>query len=803
MGMERVSLSRSRIWVTGLLLCASLFVHAQQENLFSKEVSDAYESALSLNDQRKYFKAYQAMKDVVNALDVELQQRGMTEAGKNLSDMDFQYLYWPANKSFGEIAYAVGLQVEMEKVSAKLRKLIQQRYGEGTAGLTDDAQDDTSLAWRDGYLAEVDKIDAGRYFLTGEYEKAIQALQDALERQPYMTEFVYKVQDEIAQNYYALEDYPQALHYLDQCLASGAFDEDARHGGEQTDYYHILSQRALCLARLGRYDEAKQDIVKVERWMKLQKDPQGYAETLRKKAKILLLEYDKTGRYDDRIPSYYREYLSIARNYIDAHFIEMDESQREQYWLAEQPFVTDCYRLEDKAPAMLYDVALFSKAVLLQMGRDFTSTMTQEQRKTALAAIRMDWKTVWRKMPQTSTAIEFISYSKDGKPHMAAVVLNKKRNLPIFIDIAPLEKIATQKLNEGLTVKEALASLGGTEKDVLYGDSILPELLWNEQLVQAIGDSHDVYFAADGIFHQLAIEYLLPSSLSNKNFHRLTSTRMLTAPHRPFRSDSMLLCGGVDYTASYEQTEYDSLENDRQAYVSLASQNIALPYLEGSRREVDSICVVRHNEQDFVLRGDSVTERTIRKWMNHFHVLSISTHGFFAEATNQGVDIRPIDSDTQLSQSCLFLSGAEQNMRSGLFDSSQPDGILSARELAASDMSNVDVVVLSACQSGLGDITIDGVFGLQRGLKTAGARALVVSLWQVDDQATIQFMLELFKNLKNGMKLHEAFSQARTTLRTTEVTQLYPRRGRQPLLVTKKYNQPLFYDAFILIDGIE
>ena len=142
-------------------------------------------------------------------------------------------------------------------------------------------------------------------------------------------------------------------------------------------------------------------------------------------------------------------------------------------------------------------------------------------------------------------------------------------------------------------------------------------------------------------------------------------------------------------------------------------------------------------------------------------------------------------------------------MRSGLFDSSQPDGILSARELAASDMSNVDVVVLSACQSGLGDITIDGVFGLQRGLKTAGARALVVSLWQVDDQATIQFMLELFKNLKNGMKLHEAFSQARTTLRTTEVTKLYPRRGRQPLLVTKKYNQPQFYDAFILIDGIE
>lgn len=803
MRMKTFSFCRGRMWLAVFLLCVSVVTDAQQKDVFGDEMKKAYETARLLNDQRKYFKAYEAMKEVVNDLDMELQRQGVKEAGDGLSDADFQNLYWPANKSLGEIAYALGLHGEMKKISAKLQNLIQQKYGKMTAETESGGYDATAIAWRDGYLAEVAKMDAGRYFLIGQYGTAIVELQNALEKQAYVPEFVYKVHDEMAQNYYAQGEYELALEHLDICLESEAFDEDARYGGSLKDYYDILSQRALCLARLARYEEAKNDIGKVEKWMKTKSDKRGYAETLRKKAKILMLEYDKTGHYDNKILLCYKEYLSIARNYIDTHFVEMDESQREQYWLAEQPFVTDCYRLEDKAPAMLYDVALFSKAVLLQMGRDFTSTMSLRQRKTALAAIRMDWKTVWNKMPRWSVAIEFIAYEKEGKPHVAALVLNKKKSVPVFVDMASLAEIMAQKLDGGVTVEQALASLGGKEKDALYGDSILPTLLWNQQLVEAIGDSQDVFFSADGIFHQLAIEYLLPPSLSGKNFYRLTSTRMLATAHHPFRSDSMLLCGGVDYTSSHEPTESDACENDRQAYASFSAQGITLPYLDGSRREIDSICNVRQSEKDYVLKGTSVTERAVRQLMNRYHVLTISTHGFFAEAATRGVDIRPMDSDTQMSQSCLFLSGVERNIRDALFDPSQPDGILTARELAATNLSNVDVVILSACQSGLGHITVDGVFGLQRGLKTAGVRALIVSLWQVDDQATTHFMLELCKNMQHGMKLHDAFSQARETLRTTEVTKLYPRRGRQPLLVTTKYGQPQFYDAFILIDGME
>ena len=137
------------------------------------------------------------------------------------------------------------------------------------------------------------------------------------------------------------------------------------------------------------------------------------------------------------------------------------------------------------------------------------------------------------------------------------------------------------------------------------------------------------------------------------------------------------------------------------------------------------------------------------------------------------------------------------------YDASKPDGILSARELAGMDLSDVDLVTMSACQSGMGTTTVDGVFGLQRGLKTAGVKAVIASLWEVDDQATITLMSNLYANLEKKMTLHDAFFSARHILETTKVTKRYPRRGLSDLIIEKYYNKPRFYNAFILIDGLE
>ena len=118
------------------------------------------------------------------------------------------------------------------------------------------------------------------------------------------------------------------------------------------------------------------------------------------------------------------------------------------------------------------------------------------------------------------------------------------------------------------------------------------------------------------------------------------------------------------------------------------------------------------------------------------------------------------------------------------------------------NLSQTDLMVLSACQTGLGFVTPDGVAGLQRGLKAAGVKALVVSLWKVDDQATAILMKALISNLDKGMDITEAFREARQHLMKTVTERRYKRGGELPdLVVTKKYDKPQYHDAFILIDG--
>ena len=90
------------------------------------------------------------------------------------------------------------------------------------------------------------------------------------------------------------------------------------------------------------------------------------------------------------------------------------------------------------------------------------------------------------------------------------------------------------------------------------------------------------------------------------------------------------------------------------------------------------------------------------------------------------------------------------------------------------DLKGVDITVMSACMSGLGYITPDGVYGLQRGLKTAGVKTIISTLWSVDDEASSFFVIQLYKNLEAGMSVHEAFWTARETLQKYEKVGLVP-----------------------------
>ena len=210
------------------------------------------------------------------------------------------------------------------------------------------------------------------------------------------------------------------------------------------------------------------------------------------------------------------------------------------------------------------------------------------------------------------------------------------------------------------------------------------------------------------------------------------------------------------------------------------------------------------------------------------NALHIATHGFYwteREAAQLdglaflGTDMPTVvQEDKALTRSGLLLAGANTALKGLPLPEGVEDGVLTAKEIAALDLRSLDLVALSACQTGLGEITGDGVFGLQRGFKKAGANTLLMSLWKVDDTATQLLMTQFYKNLLAGMGKYEALAAAQKYLRELEVEvkitsgKTYfqqkqdERAGKQEEVKYKtmrRYADPKYWAAFILLDGVE
>ena len=244
--------------------------------------------------------------------------------------------------------------------------------------------------------------------------------------------------------------------------------------------------------------------------------------------------------------------------------------------------------------------------------------------------------------------------------------------------------------------------------------------------------------------------------------------------------------------------------------VRALEENGKISYLPGTLKEVNNINEVlgEADKSDVLLyRGDEGTESSFKDISNKdCSVIHIATHGFFykQDDTQKAIDtdhlfrdlnlhfisddIQVIDEDKMLTRSGLIFAGADNTINNVTIPQGVDDGILYADEISNLNLGNVNLVVLSACQSGLGNIaSSEGVFGLQRGFKLAGVHSIIMSLWKVDDNATQILMTEFYKNIVAGKSYQEAFAEAQNTLRLEE---------------DGKYDSPQYWAAFILLDDI-
>ena len=223
-------------------------------------------------------------------------------------------------------------------------------------------------------------------------------------------------------------------------------------------------------------------------------------------------------------------------------------------------------------------------------------------------------------------------------------------------------------------------------------------------------------------------------------------------------------------------------------------------YLPGTKKEVESIDkMLKDNHLSVQLfTMTSANEESFKAISGkHQNILHIATHGFYwSDSTAQKKDyfsqraLRLDDNQPTLpaidplNRCGLLFAGANTALSGHSADLPEgvQDGILTAKEISLLDLRDADLVVLSACETGKGEITGEGVFGLQRAFKQAGAQTIIMSLWPVNDAATQMLMTEFYRNwITNHQPKREAFRNAQNTVRT-------------------QFEEPVYWAGFIMLD---
>lgn len=471
----------------------------------------------------------------------------------------------------------------------------------------------------------------------------------------------------------------------------------------------------------------------------------------------------------------------------------------------------------DKYNALVTNISIYNKLLGKSINERFMNADSLsniiEQQEMILARdskaygnythnLTISWKDVQNGLGDGDIAIEFLDfpiYNSDSTVYVA-LTLKKGYDSPHMVML-----FEEKQLN-------AIA------EDIYYSQTDVSDLVW-KPLEEELRGIRNVYFAPSGELHRIGIEYLPISKTENISdvytLHRLSSTRQLAVVQYETKGKNNIIYGGINYDEKSRIVSRDSASTKgsvlrtafSRANVDSLSLRNSFEYLEGSKKEADMIAedMKMHHVPYIYYSGTDGSEESF-KLLNGTKpkTMHIATHGFYfskseAEKTifarpdmemmTEGIQkiSHPVE-DKPMTRSGLLFSGCNRAFRHEQIPDCEEDGILTAQEISRLDLRGLDLVVLSACQTGLGDlISGEGVFGLQRGFKKAGAKTILMSLNKVDDEATQILMVEFYKNLMNGKSKHQSLKDSQKYLRQVE---------------NGKYDKPEYWASFILLDGI-
>ena len=391
------------------------------------------------------------------------------------------------------------------------------------------------------------------------------------------------------------------------------------------------------------------------------------------------------------------------------------------------------------------------------------------------------WTDVRNNLKNNESAIEFSKYydSKDSCYKYMAQLLRPSFEYPHIVKLGSEKEIEKYKAGNGL--------------------SELYRLVWKpiDSLLQGV---ETVYYSPDGMLYSVPFHALCMNDSAGCNYlmdkytlHQLSTTRYLadsTLINTKPLNNSIALYGGINYDAVNDTTSTKQEESNEDFILANTLKREttfgAVSYLPGTKQEVESVVPLfnKNKWNTTIATGSKASEQLFKSYSDTLapSIIHIATHGFAfpdkeEKRKKNNMDMLMLN-NTQMQYTAaedpmmrcgLMFAGANKSWtgkQKEMIEQTGQDGILTAAEVANMDLSNTKLVVLSACETGLGKVEgSEGVFGLQRGFKLAGVEQLIVSLWKVPDRETMELMNLFYTDLTITKDPVVSFSKAQKQMR--------------------------------------
>ena len=452
------------------------------------------------------------------------------------------------------------------------------------------------------------------------------------------------------------------------------------------------------------------------------------------------------------------------------------------------------------------------KAEQSRLEQEISALEKELQRKLNISVDEVSsWQDVASSLDNKEVALEFVRFDILNRTNNAdyyAIIVKKGDKEPRIIhlfDESSLSQLLDNPSNR--RIDRYITELYSTGAPQYKGEQLY-DLVWSS-LEKEIKGYKTIYYSPAGLLNTVSLQ-----AISNGKqclgqryvMHQVSSIGEI--PHVKKGSfdanNHAVVYGGVQYDAeeselvqasrSYPRGSSDwdtGLSGVRSGWKQLPGTEIEAKeigsILNGKGYSVETLSGVEANEESFkALSGKAI------------YTIHIATHGFFLSEQKEikkNAFLNPTMSEhvgriDPMIRSGLLFAGANRAWTGKRNIEGIDDGILTAKEISALNFSKVRLIVLSACQTGLGDVEAnEGVYGLQRAFKLAGAETIIMSLWEVDDRATSLLMKTFYEEYLSGKAKDAAFRNAINIVRSHK-----DENGDAP------FASPYYWAAFIMLD---